>query len=116
MNRARPVTTAECGCSPSKPSTVIVLPLPLSPAIPRISPSATAKSTPSTIVTGAVAPGMRIRKPCARRSSGILAPRIPTRLTRGSSTSRRLSPMKLNAITAVRIASPGDAESSRHLN
>ena len=47
-SRIEPVTRAPCGSSPNSDSAVMVLPLPLSPAMPITSPVSTAKDMPST--------------------------------------------------------------------
>ena len=47
-SRIDPVTRAPFGSNPNSESAVMVLPLPLSPAMPMISPASTAKDTSST--------------------------------------------------------------------
>ena len=47
-SRIDPVTRAPFGSSPNRDSAVIVLPLPLSPAMPMISPASTANDRSST--------------------------------------------------------------------
>ena len=88
-------------------STDIVFPLPLSPAIPKTSPG-------STRVVDPVDHGRRARRASAGgpqavdlEQRGHIRSR-DSRAVRGSKTSRRLSPMKLNASTAVKIARPGN--------
>ena len=47
-SRIEPVTRAPFGSSPNSDSAVMVLPLPLSPAMPMTSPASTAKDMSST--------------------------------------------------------------------
>ena len=47
-SRIEPLVRAPAGNSPNNDSAVMVLPLPLSPAMPSTSPASTAKDTPST--------------------------------------------------------------------
>jgi hypothetical protein len=47
-SRIEPVTFAPCGSSPNSDIAVIVLPLPLSPAMPSTSPAATVNDMSST--------------------------------------------------------------------
>ena len=105
--RAVPVTVAPLGSSPIRASTDTVFPLPLSPAIPKTRPSPTSYETPSTICSGAVV-GRDADAQLLDVEKRHATPWCLLRDTpRGSSRSRRLSPRKLNAITAVKIARPG---------
>ena len=70
-NVARPSTCAPRGSSRSSASVVIVLPLPLSPATPKISPGSTEKSTPSTIVIGPLSLGSLMVMFSTSRSAAI---------------------------------------------
>ena len=88
-------------------SAVIVLPLPLSPTMPRISPLLRrSKSTPSSTLTRA---RRRAGTRCVR--SVDLEERAASAHRRlGSRRSRRPSPIRLKPITATAIASPGKNE------
>ena len=106
--RARPVAVAPDGSRPISASTDIVLPLPLSPATPKTSLSAT--RVVDTVDDRHRASSNRHLDPQVIDLEQMRAHRT-RRLScavRGSNTSRRLSPRKLKAITAVKIARPGN--------
>ena len=76
-------------------------------------PARRGSRSPSTTVAGPAGVGSRTRRP-STSSSGAHSRSATRRAVRGSKTSRRLSPRKLNASTAVKIASPGNVPIHHH--
>ena len=100
--RRAPLTVAVVGQQPQERQRVTLLPQPDSPTMPSTSPAPSVEREPSTACDGAVV-GLEPHREVRDLEQG----RRRQRVVRGSRTSRRPSPSRLNASAQSTIARPG---------